>query len=157
MDGEVTVSGGGRSRMHTVGGVSEFEAEEEEGESEEEKIDEAKKTKRKAKAEVRQKIKAVAGMKPTAAHKNGSNVLLLACVVFPRAVDEQANTRETFASALNAATNQAAGGRTVRVVTHALGVFTGHHDPPLFAKSMAQGLAAFLNSEAMPFQTPHGK
>ena len=38
--------------------------------------------------------------------------------------------------------------KTVRVVTHGLGSFTGHPEPEKFAVSMAAGLADFLQAHA---------
>lgn len=76
-------------------------------------------------------------------------VSLLAAVVFPRAHDEYRNVQDVFTNALRMAVASGACSKgcvpgTVRVITHALGTFTGHPDPPQFAKSMAEGLADFL-------------
>lgn len=82
-----------------------------------------------------------------------SDVCLLAAVVFPRAHDEYGNSRDVFTNALSAAMSSRAYAkgyaheRSVRVVTHALGAFTGHPDPPQFATSMAEGLANYLHSD----------
>jgi hypothetical protein len=154
---------------------------EEEGEQEEEKEEGAEKE---GGAKKRSKALAVQGVQATNLLRSSryrvdvrdrvgskgvggeGDLSLLSCVVFPRAVDEQGNARETFGTALNVATTHALATqgpstcssspagycvsvhKTVRVVTHALGAFTGHSDPPLFAKSMAQGLLSFLGSEA---------
>lgn len=81
-----------------------------------------------------------------------TGVSLLAAVVFPRAHNEHGNTRDVFCNALRAAMSSgrhAKGGkheRIVRVVTHALGTFTGHLDPPQFARSMAEGLDQYLTN-----------
>jgi len=87
--------------------------------------------------------------------ETNDGVSILAAVVFPRAHDEYGNTRDVFTNALRAAISSGAYAKgctddhTVRVVTHALGTFTGHHDPPQFATSMADGLDHFLKNDML--------
>lgn len=82
-------------------------------------------------------------------------VSLLAAVVFPRAHDEHGNTRDVFGNALRVAMSSAAPAKCVkhdkivRVVTHALGTFTGHLDPSQFARSMAEGLDHYLKNNML--------
>lgn len=79
-------------------------------------------------------------------------VRLAACTVFPRdARRELEDTRVVFREAVRLAVTTGAGpgsgshGDTgIRIVTHGLGVFTGHRDPPRFAQAMARGLEDFL-------------
>ena len=69
---------------------------------------------------------------------------LVSCVVFPRdACHEFEHTETSFREALALAVQLADGG-DVRVVSHALGSFTGHPAPQRFAESMARGLEQFI-------------
>lgn len=81
---------------------------------------------------------------------------LCAAVVFPRAHDEYGNTRDVFSNALRLAVSSSSApakrgnqDQIVRVVTHALGTFTGHLDPPQFAESMAAGLDHYIKSDLL--------
>lgn len=76
---------------------------------------------------------------------------LLSVVTFPRDAQlEMEHTQYGFRDALRYAVHTAAGyaseaqSRTIRVVTHGLGCFTGHPEPGKFAESMARGLEEFL-------------
>ena len=87
------------------------------------------------------------------ANDNTTALCLISCTVFPRnACTEQDNCRAVFRDALFQSLEFASRMKNrkdveankIRVITHGLGVFTGHPHPELFAQSMAAGLGDFL-------------
>eukprot|EP00439_Symbiodinium_sp_Y106_P061731 s2335_g9.t1 len=77
-----------------------------------------------------------------------SNIRLLAVSLFPRSSEGPAAVRWGAADALRAA--QALTGPSFRVVTHALGSFTGHPRPQQFAECLALGVEDWLSDSEPP-------
>ena len=72
---------------------------------------------------------------------NKSTLCLISATVFPRdATSELENTRLIFCNALKRALTC----NKTRIITHGLGVFTGHPNPEAFGEAMSLGLADFI-------------
>ena len=86
--------------------------------------------------------------------KKNVTMRLVHCTVFPRnAVAEQEICRNVFRRAVeeilplcSIRTKEEEEEEVIHVVTHGIGVFTGHPDPGAFARSMAHGLGDVLSN-----------